>query len=74
MPEKNGEDQPKRAMTIAAVRNILIGQINQRIALRNGLIETLEKKMPKLDGAIVRANQAAQQKAMSSWFSHAAPF
>jgi len=67
----NAGDQPNRVMSVGDVRNILISQINQRIAFRNGLIVTLENKIAKLDGAIVRANQAAQQKATSPWASHA---
>lgn len=70
---ENAGDQPNRVMSVADVRNILIGQINQRIAFRNGLIETLERKIVSLEE--VRKNitpyDRANKKMTSPWASHA---
>ncbi|MCX6957190.1 MAG: hypothetical protein NT164_01425 [Verrucomicrobiae bacterium] len=69
----NEGDQPNRITTIAAVRNILIGQINQRIAFRNGLIAMLENKIASLEEARknITPYDRANKKMTSPWSSHA---
>ncbi|MEI6416244.1 MAG: hypothetical protein WCO92_00820 [Verrucomicrobiota bacterium] len=69
----NEGDQPNRITTIAAVRNILIGQMNQRIAFRNGLIAMLENKIASLEEARknITPYDRANKKMTSPWSSHA---